>query len=115
MNNQPLVYMPPTDPRAKDIAPAFLRSTELKEELKQDRASATATSGSIYFPPIPGNILVDPPAELQKLLPALSDIEIYQEIIDNTVVPPVVTLVFRVKNSTTYPVVGLKGRVEKII
>jgi hypothetical protein len=45
--------------------------------------------------------------------PDLSDIEIYKQEIDYTVTPPTVSITFRVRNSTAYPVVGLNAKVPK--
>lgn len=45
--------------------------------------------------------------------PDLSDIEIYKQEIDYSVTPPTVSITFRVRNSTAYPVVGLNAKVPK--
>jgi hypothetical protein len=45
--------------------------------------------------------------------PDLSDIEIYKQEIDYSVTPPTVSITFRVRNSTPYPVVGLNAKVPK--
>ena len=45
--------------------------------------------------------------------PDLSDIEIYKQEIDYSVTPPTVSITFRVRNSTAYPVIGLNAKVPK--
>ena len=45
--------------------------------------------------------------------PDLSDIEIYSQEIDYSVTPPTVSVTFRVRNSTAYPVIGLNAKVPK--
>lgn len=45
--------------------------------------------------------------------PDLSDIEIYKQEIDYSVTPPTVSITFRVRNSTGYPVTGLNAKVPK--
>lgn len=117
MAKDPLIYMSPTDPRSKLISPAFLKVTEIQESGIGVKGTTTQSSGSLYFPPQVGTAVpTGATSELQKLLPQLGDIQVIEEIVDSSTVPPTVNLTFRIKNSTPYTAIkGLAGRKGEVL
>ena len=115
MANDPLIYMSPSDPRAKLISPAYLRETEIKQSASSTKGTAsTEAAGSIYFPPDVGTF-TPVPSDVQGLLPRLGDIVFIEEVVDTSVFPYVINLTFKIKNSTGYPIKGLQGRKGEVI
>jgi hypothetical protein len=129
------IFLVAGSPELVDIDPLFVRvvgSDNSKVYGSYGNVGLGGTSGSTDTPPGvviegPGGTTVKFPEypDTSKPLfpeftfkigypaPDLSDIEIYKQEIDYSVTPPTVSITFRVRNSTPYPVVGLNAKVPK--
>lgn len=103
IDKNPTLFGVPGDPKVLDIDPTEIRFMNVTSP------NNFALGYGAGWGDDPGDGIGDPPS-LAKLLPQLSDISIYQETIDNSTTPATVKLVLRIRNSTGYNVLGIRGR-----